>query len=126
MEQPTDHRYCVRCGMALPVELLAPSHAKATRFFAGVKVGDKDPEAGFLRVSCYLKEQTFEAAEGTVTIPGRHVRFSIWEESEAQCALSIPETEARALAEFIGDELRRLAQPRCSTADSGEWSAPAQ
>lgn len=112
--------------MTLPVELVAPSHAKATRFFAGVKVGDKDPDAGFLRVSCYLKEQTFEAPEGTVTIPGRHVRFSIWEQSEAQCALSIPETEARALAAFIGDELRRLALPRASTTDSDEWSTPAQ
>jgi hypothetical protein len=78
------------------------------RFFAGMKVGERDPEGAFLRVSCYLKEQRFESPEGSVTIPGHHVRFSIWVEDGARCVLSIPESEALELAEFIRAELSRL------------------
>jgi hypothetical protein len=106
--QPSAHTYCFRCGEALPIDQLANEPAKRTRFFAGVKVSDEDPEAGFLRVTCYLREQQFEAPEGSVTIPGHHVRFSFWEGAKARCVLSIPEAEARDLARFITEEMSRL------------------
>lgn len=106
--QAPGHRYCFRCGELLPVDTQDDRPPKRTRFFAGVKVGPDDPEGGFLRVSCYLREQTFEAPEGSVTIPGHHVRFSFWVDSSAKCVLSIPETEARELAQFISEELHDL------------------
>jgi hypothetical protein len=106
-QQSSVHRYCYRCGEVLPVDP-GDRPPKRTRFFAGVKVGPDDPEGGFLRVSCYLREQTFEAPEGSVTIPGHHVRFSFWVDSSAKCVLSIPETEAKELARFITEELREL------------------
>ncbi|MBA3431689.1 MAG: hypothetical protein H0U16_09455, partial [Actinobacteria bacterium] len=81
------------------------------RFFAGVKVSDGDPEGAFLRVSCYLKDQLFESPEGSVTIPGHHVRFSVWVGEEARSVISIPEAEAQELAQFISDELGRLNDP---------------
>ena len=108
LQQPTAHTYCIRCGERLPVQLLDAPPAKRVRFFAGMKVGEQDPEGAFLRVSCYLKEQTFESPEGSVTIPGHHVRFSIWVEDGARCVLSIPESEALELADFIRGELDRL------------------
>jgi hypothetical protein len=82
--------------------------AKKTRFFAGVKVGPDDPQAAYLRVSCYLKEQTFESAEGSAVIPGHHVRFSVWVDDTARCVMSLPETEALELSRFIETELRAL------------------
>jgi hypothetical protein len=106
LEQPTEHRYCIRCGVHLPVHLLEPGHPKRARWFPAVKVADDDPEQGFLRVSCYLTEQRIEAPGGEpVIVPGRHVRFSVWDGEAARCVVSIPEAEARALAEFISDEL---------------------
>jgi len=109
LEQPRTHAYCLRCGHELPRELLAQEAPKRTRFFAGVKVNDGDPDHAFLRVSCYLKEQLFESPEGSVTIPGHHVRFSVWVGDEARCVLSLPETEALSLAGFIRDELDRMS-----------------
>ncbi len=107
MQQPTDHAFCVRCGESLPTHLLeAP--AKRVRYFAGLKVSEGDPEGAYLRVSCYLKEQSFVGPEGTVTIPGHHVRFSVWVGDEARCVMSVPEAEARELASFIDEELGRL------------------
>jgi hypothetical protein len=108
LQQPAHHHFCVACGCSLPSHLLAANSPKRVRFFAGVKVSDDDPEGAFLRVSCYLKEQMFESDEGSVTIPGHHVRFSVWVGSEARCVMSIPETEARALADFITQELGHL------------------
>ena len=98
LQQPRGHTYCVRCGASLPHHLLGGTpltETKASRFFPGIKVVERDPDAGFLRVSCYLKEQSFEAPEGAVSFSGRHVRFSIWDghESRATCVLSVPETE---------------------------------
>lgn len=114
LQQPTAHSFCVRCGVTLPHHLLEHEPSKSSRFFPGVKVHDSDPNSGFLRVSCYLKQQSFEAPEGEVSFTGRHVRFSIWdgEESRATCVLSVPETEARALADFITAEMDRLAKTR--------------
>jgi hypothetical protein len=108
LRQPAEHDYCVRCGHALPSHLLHQAPVKRARFFAGVKVSEGDPANAFLRVSCYLKEQTFTTPEGSVVIPGHHVRFSIWSGERALCVLSIPETEARDLARFIDEELSNL------------------
>lgn len=108
LSQPTKHLYCVACGTGLPTHLLEPrTGAKSARLFPGIKVSEGDPEGAFLRVSCYLKEQEFRSKEGSVTIPGRHVRFSVWVEDEARCVMSIPESEAHALASFISSELGR-------------------
>ena len=105
--QPSSHIYCLRCGESLPAHLLEDP-PKSARFFAGVKVAPDDPENAFLRVSCYRRDQVLETGEGSVTIPGRHVRFSVWVGSEARCVLSIPETEARDLASFVSRELDHL------------------
>ena len=110
LSQPAVHLYCIACGVSLPSHLLPDAQAKSARFFAGVPVADGDPQGAFLRVSCYLKEQTFTSAEGAVTIPGRHVRFSVWVGDEARCVLSIPETEAVDLARFIAAEMRPVEQ----------------
>ena len=122
-KQPSEHKFCYRCGRALPVDLVENVPSKLARFFAGVKIDDGDPENAYLRVSCYRKEQTFESAEGSVMIPGRHVRFSIWVKDQAKCVLSIPETEARDLAHFIDEGMQKLersssaAQPSQSTGE---------
>lgn len=106
LAQPTTHAFCVRCGSVLPSQLLAgEERTKTARFFAGIKVSDGDPEGAFLRVTCYRKEQVFESPEGSVRIPGRHVRFSVWVGSEARCVMSIPESEARDLASFVSQQL---------------------
>ena len=108
LSQPTGHVYCVTCGTSLPTHLLEPpAGVKSARLFPGIKVSEGDPEGAFLRVSCYLKEQVFRSKEGSVTIPGRHVRFSVWVEDEARCVMSIPESEAHSLASFISAELGR-------------------
>lgn len=109
LEQPRSHTYCLRCGHELPRELLAHEPAKTTRFFAAVKVGQGDPDHAYLRVSCYRKDQLFESPEGSVTIPGHHVRFSVWVGDEARCVMSLPETEAVALASYIREELKELS-----------------
>jgi hypothetical protein len=105
LEQPTDHVYCVRCGANLPSSLLRGQGGKRTQWFAGVKVAPGDAENAYLRVSHYSKEQRFEAAEGSVTLPGHHVRFSVWVGDEARCVMSISETEGRGLASFLTEEL---------------------
>jgi hypothetical protein len=112
LEQPAEHLYCPRCGTSLPTELLDPKSAKAVRFFAAIKIGEGDPEEAFLRVSSYRREQRIEAPEGSVVIPGHHVRFSVWMGDAALCALSLPESEARELGEFLVEELGRLDDPR--------------
>jgi hypothetical protein len=114
LQQPVTHVYCLRCGEALPAHLLdAP--AKRVGFFAGTPVEEGDPEGAFLRVSCYLREQKFTSPEGSVVIPGHHVRFSVWIGDAARCVLSIPETEARALAAFLADELGALDEANAMT-----------
>lgn len=107
LEQPAEHSFCVRCATSLPTHLLDVP-AKQGRYFAGIKVSDGDPEHAFLRVSCYLKDQTFSSPEGSLTIPGHHVRFSVWVDNEARCVLSLPESEAKDLVQFIQEELGRL------------------
>ena len=118
LEQPRDHLYCLRCGFELPHHLLHRPAAKQARFFAGVKVGDSDPDNAYLRVSCYRKEQVFVTEDGSVTIPGHHVRFSVWVADRAQCVLSLPETEAAELASFIRSELDDLANGGATNTDA--------
>jgi hypothetical protein len=84
---------------------------KSARFFAGVKVGPDDPENAYLRVSCYRTSERLEAPEGSVVVPGNHVRFSVWWRDEARCVMSISESEARDLAEFLARELGKLEDP---------------
>jgi hypothetical protein len=64
-------------------------------------VGPLDPPGGALRVTRYLDEFEMETAEGSVRVPSHHVRFSIWADDRALCALSIPDDEAGELAEFL-------------------------
>ena len=81
---------------------------KSARFFAGVKVAPADPENAYLRVSCYQTSERIEAPEGSVEVPGNHVRFSVWWRDEARCVMSIPESEAWELARFLNEELGKL------------------
>jgi hypothetical protein len=116
LRQPAEHSYCVSCGAVLPSHLLEEGPSKVARFFAGVKVDQGDPENGFLRVSCYLKDNIIESDEGSARLPGNHVRFSVWVHDRAKCVLSLPGSEARELASFLHRELARVeaegAQPR--------------
>jgi len=112
LSQPAAHRFCPRCGSTLfsnGVNPAAGLHlerpAKASRFFAGAKVADSDLPGAFLRVSCYRDEQVIHSAEGSVAVPGHHVRFSVWSVAEARCVISLPENEARALIDFVSEEL---------------------
>ena len=107
-KQPSEHKFCFRCGRSLPRHLAEVTPSKLARFFAGVKVDQADPENAYLRVSCYRREQIFDSPEGSVVIPGSHVRFSIWVNDEAKCVLSVPETEARDLSRFIEEGMRTL------------------
>jgi hypothetical protein len=115
LEQPVAHRFCLTCGVRLPKELL-PAPPKASRWFAGIKVGEGDPEGAYLRVSCYRDDQVFEAPEGKVRIPGHHVRFSVWSGEEARCVVSITESEARDLAAFVEQNVGRQVEGRELTA----------
>lgn len=105
LHQPSEHIFCVRCGRSLPTHLLGDPPAKRVRFFAGMKIDQRDPEGAFLRVSCYRKDQHISTEDGTVVVPGRHVRFSIWVGDRARCVLSIPESEGVELLRFLEAEL---------------------
>ena len=120
-KQPGDHKFCYRCGREMPRHLAHSSPSKSARFFAGVRVDRADPENAFLRVSCYRRDQTFESPEGSVVIPGNHVRFSIWVNDQAKCVLSLPETEARDLSRFIDEGMRKL-EAESVNGSSGESS----
>ena len=101
LQQPTAHSWCVSCGEALPSHLIAERAGKVARFFAGIKVGDDDPENGYLRVSCYNRDNRIESAEGSVSMPTNHVRVSMWVDNQARCVMSLPDSEAREMASFI-------------------------
>jgi hypothetical protein len=101
LEQPREHTFCVSCGVRLPSDLLRGRRPKVSQWFWSVPVGAGDPPQGALRVSCYLEELEVSAPEGTVRIPAEHVRFSIWVEDQAVCALSITFDEAHRLVEFL-------------------------
>ena len=99
--QPDLHRFCVSCGHALPTELVRHKRPKVTQLFAGFPTHPSDPPDSVLRVSRYADDVVFESAEGSVTIPGRHVRFSMWVTDRPECAISLSNDEAARLALFL-------------------------
>jgi hypothetical protein len=102
LQQPDAHRFCLSCGSRLPSELLRSGSApKVTRLFAGIPTHPLDPPDPILRVSRYVEDITFEAPEGSVVIPGRHVRLSVWVGERPECAISLSDDEAARLAAFI-------------------------
>lgn len=66
-------------------------------------------------MSWYLQEHVFAAPEGDVTVPGHHVRFSIWFVDRPVCAMSLPEEEAGRLADFLGETARLSGAEDSST-----------
>jgi hypothetical protein len=56
-----------------------------------------------LRVSRYLEDHEFSAPEGTVTIPGDHVRFSVWLVDRPVAAISLTGSDAEDLGRFLAD-----------------------
>jgi hypothetical protein len=105
LQQPVEHHWCVACGEALPSHLIAERAGKVARFFAGIRVGEEDPENGYLRVSCYRGSSTIESYEGSVSMPSSHVRVSMWVDSQARCVMSLPASEAREMASFILEQV---------------------
>ena len=101
LQQPDLHRFCVSCGSTLPTQLLHPRRPKVTQLFAGVPTHESDLPDSVLRVSRYADDVIFESAEGSVTIPGRHVRFSMWVTERPECAISLSDDEASRLALFL-------------------------
>ncbi len=119
LQQPTHHRYCPRCGEPLPTDLLRKRSSKVARFFPSIRVAKEDPEGGYLRVTRYRSDATIEAPEGTVVFPGHHVRFSIWVGNECRCVLSLPESEAKELANFVLTELGHSEDDHAERVSSG-------
>ena len=101
LRQPDHHRFCASCGSRLPTELLHTGSPKVTRLFAGIPTHPADPPDAILRVSRYVDDVTFEAEEGSVVIPGRHARLSVWVGDRPECAISLSDDEASRLAAFI-------------------------
>ena len=64
-------------------------------------VAPTDPDSAALRVTRYLEEVEMRSDEGSVRVPSHHVRFSMWVEDRAMCALSISDDEAEELASFL-------------------------
>ena len=92
-EADAAYRYCPWCA--------APLRLKVVEFFRGHAAIDR---AKALRVSRYLSSER----------PGRHVRFSVWTESEndarAEAALSLDDDEAARLGHFLLDTAPRRRQ----------------
>lgn len=101
--QPNDHRYCGACGAELPLDPEGARVPKVTRLFLGIQTSEHDPPGAVLRVSRYLEDHEFSAPEGTVTIPGDHVRFSIWLVDRPVAAISLTGSEADELGRFLED-----------------------
>jgi hypothetical protein len=102
LRQPERHRFCVSCGSSLPTELLAASRSpKVTQLFAGIPTHPLDPAESVLRVSRYSEDIVFESEEGSVTIPGHHVRFSVWTAERPESAISLSDHESDRLARFL-------------------------
>jgi hypothetical protein len=101
LQQPDVHRFCVSCGSSLPTGLVRARRPKVTDLFLGVPTHPSDRPDPVLRVSRYVDEILFESAEGSVTIPGHHVRFSMWVTDRPECAMSLSDDEASRLAMFL-------------------------
>ena len=111
LRQPTTHRFCVSCGTRLPRDLLDEPGPKVSRWFFTLPVAPEDPSHAALRVSRYLEEIELRTPDGSVRVPSHHVRFSVWIEDRAVCAVSIPDDEAEELAEFLLAWVPRSADP---------------
>jgi hypothetical protein len=101
LEQEDEYRFCVACGAALPRGLVRRRGPKVSRWFWGIPVIPEDGQNMALRVSRYLEELEIHTPDGSVRVPSHHVRFSIWVDDHATCALSLPDHEAEALAAFL-------------------------
>lgn len=100
--QPEHHRFCISCGTSLPAELLtSAAPPKVTQLFAGIPTHPFDPPEPVLRVSRYAEDIVFESEEGSVTIPGHHVRLSVWTSERPDCAISLSSEESIRLARFL-------------------------
>ena len=73
-----------------------------------------------LRVSWYLDEHVVAAPEGDVTVPGHHVRFSIWFVDRPVCAMSLPEEEAIRLVDFLAGAAPLSVAPGRFTAQASK------
>jgi hypothetical protein len=80
---------------------LADSRPKVSQWFWAMPVAPGDPPQAARRVSCYLEDFDVESGGQSVKVPRDHVRFSIWIEDQAVCAVSIPNHEAERLIEFL-------------------------
>ncbi len=118
--QPKDHSFCVDCGATLPA--WHPSGGpKESRWYVALPVVPQDPPGAAIRVSRYAQEFDWATEEGSVRVPGHHVRFSVWVADQVLAAASLSEEEAHALARFVlgferGDE-QRNADPREQAAE---------
>lgn len=101
LQQPDGHRFCVSCGFVLPTDLIRSKQPKVTTLFPGIPTNSADPPDPVMRVSRYLEDLEVETADGSVTIPGHHVRFSIWVVDRPVCAMSLQDSEAERLARFL-------------------------
>ena len=79
-------RFCPHCG-----------HAQRTKIVEWFRADPRIGDGGALRVSVYLTEP-------------QHVRFSVWKDNVAQCALSLDPAEAARLAGFMSSVVRRPAR----------------
>ena len=99
--QEDTHRFCVACGARLPPKLAPDRLPKVTQMFLGIPTSATDPPSPVLRASHYLREIEFASPEGTVRIPGDHVRISIWPDDRPVCAMSLSHDEAARLGRFL-------------------------
>jgi hypothetical protein len=105
-EQSNDHRFCAFCGGRLPLELFERRRPKQTNLFLGIPTHPDDAPEPVLRVSRYREEVEIETVDGSVVIPGHHVRLSIWIVDRPVCAMSLSDDEAERLAQFLLGALR--------------------
>jgi hypothetical protein len=100
----------------MPSELFAGRGPKHTMLFLGIPTHPDDTPEPVLRASRYHEEIEIETADGSVVIPGHHVRFSIWAVDRPVCAMSLSDDEAERLAHFLLGSVRDRAQaPATST-----------
>ena len=107
LTQPSHHRFCPECGTALPEQAVPHRAPKVSRWFWSIPIAPGDDPSTAVRASCYLHEFEMESDGHTVRVPNHHVRLSIWVGDRAVATASLPDDEARALAEFVLDATDR-------------------
>src|SRR3954469_19223743 len=111
MGQPSEHGFCVSCGVRLPTEMLRPAGPKVSRWFLSIPVAPDAPAPAPRRGSRSLEEVGTTTSDGAFRVPSHHVRFSIWVNDRAVAAISIPEDEAADLAQFLGAWIPEDGEP---------------